>query len=158
MNRSWCERESNVVEALRRDAFSDELRDHVGSCTICAETQRVAQVLLQTASRLRAEHEPSAVGLVWRRAQVRKKELALKRATRPLIFMRVLSVVYVALFAGWSLHYFGRPKFMELPYGWNVLVNECACFGVAIAVLAVAIGVWFLLHDGRRSGEVLRST
>ena len=53
MNRILCERESDVVEALRRDSFSDELRGHVRSCSICTETQVVAQMLLQTASLLR---------------------------------------------------------------------------------------------------------
>jgi hypothetical protein len=156
MNRIWCERESDVAEAVRRGSFSDELRGHVRSCSICAETQSVAQ-MLHTASLLRVEHEPSAAGLAWHRAQTRKKELALKRATRPLIYLRGLSVVYVALFAVWLLHYFWRPGFMELLSGWNVLQSETACFGVAIAVLAVAIGAWYLLYDGRRSGEVLSS-
>jgi hypothetical protein len=158
MNRILCERESDVVEALRRDSFSDELRGHVRSCSICTETQAVAQMMLQAASRLHVEHEPSVAGVVWRLAQARKKELALKRATRPLIYLRALSVVYVVLFGVWLLHYFWRPGFMELLSGWNVLQSETACFGVAIAVLAVAIGACYLLYDGRRSREVLSST
>jgi hypothetical protein len=157
MNRILCKRESDVVEALRRDSFSDELRGHVRNCSICAETQAVAQ-MLQTASRLHVEYEPSAAGLVWRRAQARKNEIALKRATRPLIYLRALSVVYLVLFAVWLLHYFWRPDFMELLSGWNVLQSETACFGVAIAVLAVAIGACYMLYDGRRSSEVLSST
>jgi hypothetical protein len=157
MNRSWCERECDVVEALRRGVFSDELRHHVGSCAICAETQPVAQMLLQTASRLREERELPAAGLVWRRAQARKKEIVLRRATRPLIFMRVLSVAYVSLFAGWSLYYFWRSGAGEMVSGWNGLQSERVGVAATIAVLAIAIGAWFLLHDGRRSGEGVAS-
>jgi hypothetical protein len=157
MNRILCERESDVVEALRRDFFSDELRGHVRSCSICAETQAVAQ-MLQTASRLHVEYEPSAAGLVWRRAQARKNEIALKRATRPLIVMRAMSVVYVVFSAAWLLHYFWRSGSMESISGWNVLQSETAWFGVAIAVLAMAIGAWYLLRDGGRSGEGIPST
>ena len=157
MNRIWCEREVDVVEALRKGHFSDELRGHVGSCAICAETQPVAQMLLQTASLLRVEHEPSGAGLVWRQAQARKKEIALRRATRPLIFMRALSVVCVALSAAWLLHYVWRSRPMELISGWNGLQSETAFFGAAIAALAIAIGAWYLLHDGGRSGAGIPS-
>jgi hypothetical protein len=156
MNRILCKRESDVVEALRRDSFSDELRGHVRSCSICAETQAVAQ-MLQTASRMHVVHEPSAAGLVWRRAQVRKNEIALKRATRPLIVMRAMSVVYVVFSGAWLLHYFWRSGSMGSISGWNVLQSETACFGVALAVLAMAIGAWYLLRDGGRLGEGIPS-
>ena len=109
MNRTWCERESDVVEALRSGSISDELREHVWSCAICAEAQPVAKMLLQTASVLHRQGEPQAAGLVWRRAQAQKRELALKRAARPLIFMRALSGAYAVLFTAWLLHYFCIP-------------------------------------------------
>jgi hypothetical protein len=158
MNRILCERESDVVEALRRGSFSGELRGHVRSCSICTETHAVAEMLLQTASLLRVEHEPSAAGLIWRRAQVRKNELALKRATRPLIVMRAMSAVYVVFSAAWLLHYFWRSGSMESISGWNGFLDETAWFGVAIAVLAMAIGAWYLLRDGGHSGEGIPST
>jgi hypothetical protein len=157
MNRTWCERESDVVEALRRGFFSDELRGHVRSCSICAETQPVAKMLLQTASILRGEHAPSAAGLVWRRAQARKREIALKRATRPLIFMRCLSVAYVVVSAAWLLHSFWRSGSMKLISGWSVFQSETAYLGAAIAVLSIAIGAWYLIYDSGRSGEGIPS-
>jgi len=157
MNRIWCEWESDVVEALRRGLFSDELRGHVRSCAVCAETEPVAQMLLQAASLLRVEHEPSGAGLVWRRAQARKKEIALRHATRPLIFMRALSGVCVFFSAAWLLHYVWRSRSMELISGWNGFRSETAFYGAAIAALAIAIGVVYLLHDSGRSGEGLPS-
>jgi hypothetical protein len=153
MNRTWCERESDVVEALRKWSFSEELRGHVRSCAICAETLPVAQMLLLTASTLREEHEPPAAGLVWRRAQARKRELALKRAARPLIFMRALSSAYAVLFAAWLLHYFWHSGLIERASGWNGIQSETAFFGVAIAGVAIVIGAWFLLQDARRSSD-----
>jgi hypothetical protein len=82
----------------------------------------------------------------------------LNRATRPLIFMRALSVAYVILSATWFLHYLWRSDFMELSAGWNVLGNETTCFAVALAVLAIVIAAGYLLHDSRRSGEGVPST
>jgi hypothetical protein len=68
MNRRWCERESDAVQALRMGLLSAELSSHVLSCAICAEAQAVAQVMLRAASLRGAEHEPPAADLVWRRA------------------------------------------------------------------------------------------
>jgi hypothetical protein len=157
MNRTWCERESDVVEAMRRGCFSDELRGHVGSCSICAETQPVAQMLLQSASLLGGEDAAPGAGVVWQRAQARKREIALKRAARPLIFMRAMSVVYLVLVAAWVLHSFWRSGSMERISGWRGLQDETAWVGVAIAALAIAVGAWYLLRDGGRGGEVLPS-
>jgi hypothetical protein len=158
MNRSWCERESDAVRSLRTGLLSPKLHAHVLSCTICTEAQAAAQMMLQTASLVHVKLEPPAAGLVWRRAEARRKEIALKRATRPLVFMRVLSAVYVVLSATWLLHYFWRPDFVELLSGWNVFGSESAWFTGVIALLAIAIGAGYLLHDGRRSGEVVPST
>jgi hypothetical protein len=152
MKRIWCEREADVVEALRKGSFSDELRGHIASCAICAETQPVAQMLLKTASLLRAAHEPSAAGLVWRRAEARKKEIALKRAARPLIFMRVVGVAYVFLSVAWLLRTFGRSVSIGRIPDWNVLPMDVFA-GVAIAAVAIGIGAWYLLSDSGGSGE-----
>jgi hypothetical protein len=157
MSRRWCERESDVVEAVRRGCFSDELRGHVGSCAVCAETRPVAQMLLQSASLLGAEDAACGAGVVWRLAEARKREIALKRAVRPLIFMRAMSVVYLVVTAGWLLYSFWRSGSMERVSRWGVLKDETAWVGVAIAALAIAVGAWYLLRDGGRGGEVLPS-
>jgi len=157
MNRTWCERESDTVQALRSGLFSPELRDHVLSCAVCTEARAAAQVMLQTASFLR-ESELPAASLVWRRAQARKREIDLKRATRPLIFMRALGAVYVALSVAWFLHYLWRPNFTELLSSWNVLGDKATCFTAAIALLSIVIGAGYLLRDSRRSGEGVPST
>ena len=103
-----------------------------------------------------------AAGVVWSRAQARKREMDLKRATRPLIVMRVLSVVYVVLCAGWAVHSFWRPVVMDLASGLNGWVNAFRSgtvgLGAAIALLAIAVGAWYLLYDGRRSDTGIRST
>jgi len=158
MNRIWCERETDVVRSLRTGLLSAELRDHVLSCVVCAEARSAAQVMLQTASLLRTEDGVPAAGLVWSRAQARKRESDQKRATRPLIVMRVLSAVYVVLCAGWALHSFWGSVSMELLSGLNAFWSGTVGLGAAIALLAIAIGAWYLLYDGRRSGAGIPST
>ena len=165
-NRRWCEREADVVRSLRAGSLPVELREHVLSCVVCAEARSAAEVMLQTASLLRVEDGVPAAGVVWSRAQARKREMDLKRATRPLIVMRVLSVVYMVLCAGWAVHSFWRPVVMELASGLNGGLNGwlnafrsgTVGLGAAIALLAIAIGAWYLLYDGRRSDAGIRST
>ena len=157
MRRMWCEREAEVVRSLRMDSFTAELRDHIANCVVCAEARKAAGLMLQGASRLRVEGEVPAAGLVWSRAQARRREIGLKRATRPLMVMRGLSAVYVVLCAVWFLHHLWRSGSMELLAGWNVLGNETTSFAVALAVLAIVIAAGYLLHDSRRSGEDLPS-
>ena len=158
MNRTWCEREGDVVRELRMARLPPELLEHVGSCPACAETQAVAQAMLQASSLRGTECGLPDAGLVWRRMETRKKEIALKRAAWPLIFMRALSMVCVAFFAAWFLRYFWRPSFVELFRNWSVLGSERAFFAALIAVLAIVIGAGYLLHDSRRSVEGIAST
>jgi hypothetical protein len=158
MNRLWCEREGDVVRCLRMGSLSPEMRDHVLSCAVCAEAQGAAQVMLQTAALLRVEDGLPVVDLVWRRAQARKRESEMKRATRPLILMRVLSAVYVVVCARRGLHSFWHSVSMELVYGLNALRDSAVGFGAAVVLLAIAIGAWYLLHDSRRSDAGIAST
>jgi hypothetical protein len=65
--------------------------------------------------------------------------------------------VYVVLSATWFFYYW-RSDFAELLSDWNVLRSEGAWFTAVIALLAIAIGAGYLLHDSRRSGEVVPST
>jgi hypothetical protein len=152
MNRNRCEREIEVVDALRSGVWNAELSGHVGSCAVCAETKRVAGSLLQYASVLKVESEPAMANRIWRRAQAQRQEMILKRATRPLIFMRTISLGCVAAFAAWLLRGFSHPGYGELLRGWDLV--GAPALGATVAVLCIAVGAGYLLHEGKRSGEV----
>lgn len=156
MNRARCEREAEVVSALRAGALSDELSSHVLGCASCAETERVAEALLGSAAGMRAQLEPPAAEVVWRRAQVRSRELALKRAARPLIFMRVLSFVCVAASGVWLLHGFGGllPDYRA---GLGLMTVPTVSVGLGFAMVSIAVASWYLLREGKGSGGVLPS-
>ena len=82
----------------------------------------------------------------------------MKRATRPLMVMRILSVVYVVVCAAWALRLFWRSVSLELSSGWDVFRSVTVGSGAAIALLAIAVGAWYLLYDGRRSDRGIAST
>jgi len=158
MRRLWCEREADVVRSLRTGTLPAELRDHVVNCVVCAEARRAAGIMSQAGSQLRVENELPAAGLVWSRAQALRREIGLKRAARPLMVMRILSLVYGVLCGGWVLRFLWRFLSLELSSGWGGFWNVTAGSGAAIVLLAIAMGAWYLLADGRRSGAGIPSS
>lgn len=147
MKRIRCERETEVVGALRARSWTAELGGHVRDCALCAETRLVTKRLLESAERLRAGYEPLAAGRIWRQAQARRQEMALKRATRPLMFMRGLSLACIISSAAWFLHSFWHMADGKLMRGWTTPGIESATMGAAIAMACIAAGAWYLLRE-----------
>jgi hypothetical protein len=149
MNRSRCESEKGVLRALRTGLWSAELSSHAKSCASCRETRAVAGALLHYAASLPVEHAPGASGEIWRRAQTERQAMILKRATRPLIVMRLLSLGCVAVFAVWLMQGLSRFDLRRMVHGvalGGILPNV----GLGVGVLCIAAGAFYLLHEGRR--------
>ena len=157
MSRSRCEKEMEVVSAVRTEAWTTELKDHLRNCASCIETEQVAKVLLQHAAILREEQGPMAADRIWRRAQVQKQELAVKRAMRPLIFMRGLSSVGVIGLVIWLLHRFWSWNYRELMRDWSAVGNVMASVGMGLAILCVTMGAWYLLNEDKRNDSSVSS-
>lgn len=149
MKQIRCERETEVVGALRTGTWTADLGSHVRDCAICAETRLVAERLLENARRLRAGYEPIAADRIWRQAQARRQEMALQRATRPLIFMGGLSVACIISLAAWLLYSFWHMADGKLMRSWTVPGIETATMGAAIAVACIAAGAWYLLRESK---------
>lgn len=56
MNRIYCEREMEILEALRRGALDPELAKHVANCDICADTLAVSEFFRADRSTALAQH------------------------------------------------------------------------------------------------------
>jgi hypothetical protein len=151
MNQNRCECEREVVQALRTGVWTAELQDHVAACVACGETRRVAGSLLQYASGLRVESDPGGADAIWQRARAERQAMAMRRATRPLIFMRGLSAGCVVAFALWMLRAFSHLDYRDWMHGWAGAGVETAAVGVGIAVVCIGVGAVYLLReDGRR--------
>ncbi|MDW5265569.1 MULTISPECIES: hypothetical protein [Acidobacteriaceae] len=154
MNRNRCECERSVAEALRTGVWTAELQQHVGGCAACEETRRVAGSLLRYASGLQVT--VGGADAIWRRAQAERQAMALKRATRPLIFMRGLSVGCVVAFALWVLRGFSRigysSGYHDWMHGWAGAGVETAAVGVGIAMVCIGVGAFYMLREDRRRG------
>ncbi len=105
-----CSHENEVRELLERgqwpQACAPELRAHVESCRSCAE-----QVLITTAFRTARAEAVAAVslpppGVLWWRAQLRRRNAAVERIGRPIlgaqIFALAINLVLAVAFIVWQ--------------------------------------------------------
>ena len=96
MTLAGCARECELTELLDRGqwpgACSEELRAHVAGCRLCRELVLVKQALgaerMQAASEARLE----APGVLWWRAQLRRRNAAMERISRPFLGAQIFAL------------------------------------------------------------------
>ena len=84
-----CRHEADVVAAVTGgrwpDAADATLREHVTSCSVCAEVLQVAEAMAALEQETLADTRLPAAGQVWWRAQVRARHDAEAVAARPVM-------------------------------------------------------------------------
>jgi len=98
MNRFYCEKEMEIIEALRDGTLNAELAKHASSCAICADTLAVSE-FLQTDRR--AAHLLPDPDFLWWKAHLASKQLAVERATCSIGLVRKVSYLGVAVAGLW---------------------------------------------------------
>jgi len=96
-----CAREKEVAELLRRGhwphACSAELRAHVAACYACSDlvlvTQRFRSARADAAGVARLE----APGLLWWRAQIRRRNAAIERIGKPILDAQIFALAVTLL-------------------------------------------------------------
>jgi hypothetical protein len=160
-----CSHEKDVAELLRRGQWpglaSAEMRAHVAGCASCRDLTAVTQAFQRERAAASMQAQLESPGVLWWRAQLRKRNAALKQVNRPLVAAQVFAVVlgFVAalaclalaarsgagwLRAGWLKPVAELPSALHipemLPATWqNTPAPWLVLF--AIAVLAVMGGV-----------------
>jgi hypothetical protein len=96
MTFGMCDREMEVAEALRAghwpDAAPEELRGHVSACTACSQRVVLAQAFRRERAIASAEPRLESPGALWWRAQLRRRNAALERISRPILGAQVFAV------------------------------------------------------------------
>lgn len=111
--RQPCTQERDVLDLVAIGQWPGRadgaLRAHVEACASCAEVAAVAAAVREWADDGPVAHVPDA-SVVWYRAQVRAREDAARRATRPVLLAQLLAVATVVFAlvtigpdAGWYL-------------------------------------------------------
>lgn len=105
-----CNREREIADLLHRghwpQACTAELRAHVDSCRSCSELVLVTQTFQQARAHTAAMPRLESPGVIWWRAQLRRRNAAVERIGRPIlgaqIFALVIAFVVAAGLLAWQ--------------------------------------------------------
>ncbi len=166
-----CAREHELQQLLERGqwptACPDELRAHVAHCRSCRELILVRQALGSERLKAATEARLEAPGVLWWRAQMRRRHAALERISRPffgaqifaLAVCLVSALVYILAQArrgfDWLAWAADLPRTLHL----GALMPGSLMSWVAIslaATLAVTGGAIVYLAAGERQGPGIR--
>ena len=145
-----CEREQQVIEATRNGMWSSSLRAHLRDCAHCTQTELIAASLQEDAAKAKRVLDLPPAGLIWHRAQTRRREVALQRATRrPFVIAGAFGAVYSMVFLLWGIFQLPRSVYRPLvaPSG---LTGNVALAGVALSAMLGIIGSCVLLLETKR--------
>jgi hypothetical protein len=108
-----CLYEKEVTEALKLghwpEGCAPELREHVGKCATCGELILVSEAFRQARSDEMHATAGGSPGLIWWRAQLRRRNAAQETVSRPITIAQVLAfgvtlVIAVAFVASQYKH------------------------------------------------------
>jgi hypothetical protein len=88
---SECRREREILDAVRLERWSEDLRGHAAGCAVCADLATVAAALcIEHEEAMRQAPLPTAAQ-VWWRASVRARAEAAARAARPITLWQAVA-------------------------------------------------------------------
>jgi len=104
MNLRTCPREKELAGLLELghwpDASSPDMRAHVATCASCRARVAVTQAFRSERDRALGEPRLESSGVLWWRAQLRRRNAALTRLSRPLLGAQIFAVVLALAAAG----------------------------------------------------------
>jgi hypothetical protein len=89
MTLGQCAREKEVIDLLHGGrwpaACEPELREHVAGCSLCVQTVLLKSAFAAALVKAKGEVRLEAPGVVWWRAQLRRRSEAVERVNRPIV-------------------------------------------------------------------------
>jgi len=132
--RLTCAHLDEVRQALHNghwpEASSPELRAHVAACARCTQEVFVTLHLRKERSEALAGSRPEPASLIWWRAQARRREAVLARATRPILAAQVFALVVVVAVVG-----------VTAASHWSAVVGRALAAPTSIATLVDLWGI-----------------
>lgn len=99
-----CSLEQEVLRALKDghwpDGCAPELRDHVSGCASCRDLVLVTDIFQQAKSESASEIPAGAAGLLWWRAQLRRRNAVAEKVSRPITVAQTFAWLVVLLVSG----------------------------------------------------------
>lgn len=98
-----CVREKEIAELLRLGhwpaAASEELRAHVSRCRGCSDLVLVTRSFQRAREGVEANARLQAPGVLWWRAQLRRRNAAVEKISRPILGAQVFAFAVILLCA-----------------------------------------------------------
>ncbi len=98
-----CAREKEIAELLRLGhwpaAASEELRAHVCDCLGCSDLVLVTQSFQQSRERTGTVVQVQSPGVLWWRAQLRRRNAAVERMNRPIVGAQIFAFAITVVLA-----------------------------------------------------------
>ena len=143
-----CAMKDEVVQAVRAghwpQGVAAELREHVAACGQCAEEARLLSAFALARESAMRMASPQSAGLLWWKAQLRRRHEAMERLERPgraiptvTISASVLLLTAV-LVTAWKRLEWSRLTAMFSPgssNAWIVAVVAAVLCGIAVATV-----------------------
>jgi hypothetical protein len=159
-----CEREKDVKELIARghwpEASGAELRGHVAGCAKCGDLVLVAEAFRGARVQTMQVAPVMAPGVIWWRAQVRRRQAALEQIARPMWGAQVFAFVVTLLLGaglvaievrrGFSLGEGARALHLEALLPAGGIGVEMLLVAACVSAIAVLGGVVVYLGVERR--------
>jgi hypothetical protein len=157
MNSLRCEHEPAVSRAVRTGFWPDGLRQHLSTCTACAQACTVTEALLLDSARQDGAHRRPDAPHAWLEARRRARLHLRRRALFWFRALRTLTLIYFPAVLLWSLSHRTEPAAipwkLSLRAGFasvlSVAAVPFAVTGALLASLCIAMGSWYLLREAR---------
>lgn len=165
---SSCSREPEVLDVVRSGRWplgcDPELRDHVSGCQRCADVLTIAASLQQSRTTAMQAASLAEPGILWWRAQLRRRAAAIEMMNRPIAGAQMLACSLAALAVAALLVTQGRhglrwlawiPAFWQssddLAAPFHLLLAQTTSWNLllpALAALALLSGIatWLLIE------------
>lgn len=160
MNRVICEREDQTAAAIRSGAIDDEAASHAQHCPACSDILLVSDFLRDDGAL--ADHEQTALpdaSHIWQKARLRAQQEAVRLATRPIRFMKIIAIAAFAcspwlrllpigreLSASWSRAF--DFNFAVVSKVWPAEANQAAILlGFGAATILLSLSSWYMLRQ-----------
>jgi len=113
MSLSPCSHEKEVAALLARggwpDACEPELRTHISACRACGDLVLVTETFQRARAEAAGAANLGSPGALWWRAQLRRRNAAVKRVGRPLLGAQIFALSILLFLAGGFLVSQARP-------------------------------------------------
>lgn len=161
MTRTICEREDNTSAAVLSGRLNAEIVAHARKCPVCADILLVSEFLPE--DKALAVSECTALpnpGSIWHKAQLRATQDLIRRALRPIRFMKMIAIV-AFLSLPWlrSLLPIARELISSwtqnldfnlylAPRIWSAATTQLAILlGFAAATILLSLSSWYLVRQ-----------